>query len=371
MIVKIIIILSFLPVLLLMAYPVISFFRYTFFPVAVLKSEKFLVPVSIIIACYNEEKYIQSKILSFLDESDWIPNSEIIVVSGGSTDNTNTILHEFHHHPSVIVVLSPVQMSKIESVNLAVESARNEILVFSDCRQKMEKGSVKQLVYNFNDKNVGTVVAKLEDPDQDKKHSFFRSAINQIVFMDSQSGSALHVYGAMYAQRKSIFKKFPPNQLFDDLCVIISTLSHNKRLIQEPLAKIYDVNFNTYYGGERLERLTRGLLIFLTKNWSQIVKINKIDLFRFFTFKYVKLLLPFSFISGLLLMAYWLTETTNYFFPIFILSTFIVLLLLKSTRTFLLLLVRINFHFIMAIIKFFVFNKRSNSWEKLIPSTSK
>jgi hypothetical protein len=229
----------------------------------------------------------------------------------------------------------------------------------------MKKGSLKQLINNFNDKNVGTVAAKLIDPDKNKRQSFFRATINKLVYYDSQYSSGLNVYGALYAQRKSIFQKFPQEQLFDDLCVITTTLSQNMRLVQEPMAVIYDVNFQLYYQGERLERLTRGLLIFLTKHWSQIIKINKFDLFRLLVFKYAKLLLPFSFTIWIVYFLLWFYANMSLKLITLLLLSLGILILIKQTRLLILLAFRINIYFFLAIIKYFILKRQSPQWEKL------
>ena len=87
---NLLLLLSFVSPLLILTYPAISYIRYRFFSRPIDKSVDFTVPVSVIIACYNEEKYIRNKILSFLDPEEWIEGSEIIVISAGSTDKTNT-----------------------------------------------------------------------------------------------------------------------------------------------------------------------------------------------------------------------------------------------------------------------------------------
>ncbi len=348
---------------LMVVYPILSLLRFLFFKKKVLKSEDFIVPVSIIIACYNEEKFIREKLNSLLDRSEWIEGSEIIVVSGGSTDGTNLILSEFESNPKVKVIYSSSQLSKINGVNLAVQNSSQQILVFSDCRQKMKKGSVKQLVMNFHDPHIGTVASVLHDH-QDQPSSLFRTIINGLVLLDSRSGSGYNVYGALYAQRKKIFKPFPQDQLFDDLCVIISTISQKFRLIQEPNAIIYDVPFQNYYKKERLERLTRGLLILITKKWKEVIQMPLGDQFRFLIFKFAKLLLPLSFlIWGIYLLIFFI-QTNLYISLISIMATTI-LLLIPKIRKLAFLFIRINVYFFFALFKFIFFKQRSERWEKL------
>ncbi len=48
---------------------------------------------SIILCCYNSEKYLQETLLSIVDQT--YKNFELIIVDDGSTDNTNKIINEF------------------------------------------------------------------------------------------------------------------------------------------------------------------------------------------------------------------------------------------------------------------------------------
>ena len=352
------------PVLLLM-YPVAAWLRYIFSRKKIKKSLLFQQPITIIIAVFNEEKVIRRKIESFLEVSEWIPGSEIIVTSTGSDDGTNETLREFENHPLVKVIISPVRISKIMAVNHAVSLSENELLLFSDCRQPMKTGSVRALIANFNDPEVGTVVAALHDPDENQEQSFFRKSINKIVWLDSQSGSGLNLHGALYAQRKSLFKPFPENLLFDDLFVIVSTLSQQKRLVQEREAVIYDVHFKKYYQQERLQRLARGLLIFLVNQQGLLRQLKPAELYRFLVFKYVKLLLPFSIIGLLAGIPYVLINSGQQKTLAAVCTVLAVLFILPFARKRIFFLFRMNYHFFSALLKFFLFKEQSNKWEKL------
>ncbi len=350
---------------LLLSYPVFAWIRSLLFRKSILKSELFIKPVSILIAGYKEDIYLRDKILSFLNNDEWIDGSEIIIVASGATDNTCRILDEFNFPEKITCLIFAGQMSKIESVNMAAGLARNEILVFSDCRQKMKKKSVSNLVQNFNDPEIGTVVATLEDPDHEGKGSFFRRILNFIAFCESRSGSSLNVYGALYAQRKSIFRKFPPDILFDDLFVVVSTLTQHKRLIQDKESVIYDVHFDSYYKGERIQRLARGLLLFLMEQNKLIQKLKYNDLFRFLFFKYVKLIIPLVLLMLTYCCFFLVLRAHSYLSIILFFSFLLPVLLIRKSRNILFLIIRINYHFMLMLFKFIFMHERSTGWEKL------
>lgn len=322
-------------------------------------------PVSIIIVGYNEQRYIRNKIQSFLNPAEWIPGSEIIVVSGGSTDGTPAIIREFENTPDVKVFLFEQRVAKIDGVNLAVSHAKNEILVFSDCRQVMKPGSVRKLVSRFSDETIGTVSATLMDHSMEGNSSLIRSMLNEVAFRDSASGSALNVFGALYAQRKSVYRTIPRDILFDDLFVTVSTIEQGKRLVQEREAVIYDVPFDAYYGSERIERLARGLLVFFRLHKNTVRKLSPSVRARFIVYKYLKLFIPFL-LPVILLSGIGVADV---FVPPLFQVTFIALLavstLIPEIRQFIALYIRVNYYFAIAVLKFYFRNERSITWAKL------
>jgi cellulose synthase/poly-beta-1,6-N-acetylglucosamine synthase-like glycosyltransferase len=345
-------------------YPVVAWLRSVLSGKAPDKSDLFVQPVSIIIAAHNEEKYIRQKIDSFLDPGEWIEGSELIVISNASTDSTNDILASYASDQRVKIIIEPENASKIKAVNRGVKAARHDLLVFSDCRQSMKKGSVLNLIRNFNDPEVGTVNSTLTDANPGKGFSF-RSLLNSIARWESLSGSSLNVYGALYAQRKEVFREFPEDILFDDLYVVVSTILQKKRLVAEEKAVIYDVPFSDYYVQDRINRLARGLLLFLFRHFNMIRRMPLQYFMRFITYKYLKLILP----TVLLILGLDLLYIFLYLLPLgylLIPSLIIaVILVIKPARKFIIHFVIINHYFLIATLQFLFLKKRSNKWGKL------
>lgn len=331
---------------------------------AVNKAEYVSRPVSIIIAAYNEERFIRDKILSIIAREEWIEGSELIIVSAGSTDNTNIILNEFRDHGDILLMIYEEHLTKIECVNLAVSRSRNEILVFSDCRQKMKRGSIKRLLHNFNDQRVGTVTSTLINI-KGRNSSKIRSLLNRIAFNESLAGSCLNVFGALYAQRKSVYRAIPTDIIFDDLFVVVSTLVQNKRLIQESEAIIYDLDLDTYYNKERIERLARGLLIFLWNHGDLIRELPAGALIRFIVYKYLKLLFPL--LLGIMFCCSVYLVIRIICLPVMTIGALFLIIAfgVKASRDLVCLLMRINLYFITATCKFVFWNGREISWRKL------
>ena len=319
-------------------------------------------PVSIIIACYNEEKYIGKKLEELFNPVNWIHDSEIIVVSNGCTDNSNKIIEGFTGRKELRFFRFEERIGKIASVNFAVNKSVNEILIFSDCRQSMNHGAIKNLIKNFDNSDVGTVSSTLLDENRTISKVSPRKFINWINLSESKTGTCMNVYGALYAQRKSVFREIPQHLLFDDLFVTISTLLQGKKVLQENKARIFDVHFYEYYSSERIERLVRGLLIFLSKEWSMVKRLKLNYFILFMAHKYLKLLLPYLILILFILSLVKIGTALAVPFLSFLILFYV---LFREKKNFLILFLRVNLHMILSTLKFIILRERSNDWRKL------
>ncbi len=352
---------------LLLLYPLIAFLKAAIIKKPVNSLSGYTKPVSIIIAAYNEEELLESKINFFLQESEWIEGSEIIVISAGSTDGTNEILKRFSKNPNFISIILNEHIIKPLALNIAFNKSKNDILLFSDCRQIIKNGSVKNILQYFNDANIGVVNSTICDTKKGNKMSLMRSILNSICLNDSASGSSLNIHGAFYAQRRETFRPFPEDILFDDLFAVVSTINQHKRIIQVSDVEIYDVNFEKYYNKNRIERLARGLIIFLLGYWPVIKQMPFTVFLRFIIYRYFKLLMPFIVLGIFLPVIYFVVKKGSIEMQFLFLIAFLVLIVFGKTRRFIIHLSKINFYFASAIFKFFVRNKREVSWDKLAP----
>ncbi|MCK4960446.1 MAG: glycosyltransferase family 2 protein, partial [Planctomycetes bacterium] len=83
--------------------------------------------VSVVIAAYNAEKYIQRAIDSVLAQS--LPADEIIVVDDGSTDNTGDAVK---HYGSKVRYIYQENAGPASARNTAIEAATGTWIAFLD-----------------------------------------------------------------------------------------------------------------------------------------------------------------------------------------------------------------------------------------------
>jgi glycosyltransferase involved in cell wall biosynthesis len=80
--------------------------------------------ISLITACYNAEAHISRCIESVLAQK--YPDLEYIIIDGGSTDNTLSIINKYNHHISRIV--SEPDKGVYDAMNKGIELATGDIV---------------------------------------------------------------------------------------------------------------------------------------------------------------------------------------------------------------------------------------------------
>lgn len=117
--------------------------------------------VSIIITCYNYEKFVKQAIDSALNQT--YESIEIVIVDDGSTDNSKQVIEEYKNNPKIVC---------INQKNAGVASARNngikvstgDIILILDADDIIDKNYVEAIVNNLNDyRTIVTTDAYLTD----------------------------------------------------------------------------------------------------------------------------------------------------------------------------------------------------------------
>ena len=85
---------------------------------------------SVIIACYNSEKYIEEAIDSIINQT--YPHYELIIINDGSTDNTPYILKKYKNKNQKINIYNNSNNGLAFSRNFAVQKCKYEWVVIMD-----------------------------------------------------------------------------------------------------------------------------------------------------------------------------------------------------------------------------------------------
>jgi len=116
--------------------------------------------VSVIMPCYNEEKYIAQSLESLLDDY-CLKNCEVIVVDGMSGDGTQDIINSLIKKGLPIRLFRNEKKLQVHGLNLALSKAKGEVIVRADAHCLYPPGYIKKcldLLMTVDVSNVGGVM---------------------------------------------------------------------------------------------------------------------------------------------------------------------------------------------------------------------
>jgi succinoglycan biosynthesis protein ExoA len=118
--------------------------------------------VSIVMPALNEERYISQAIASIIPKSGSLLY-ELLVVDGGSTDDTRKIVEGIAASNPRIRILGNTKRIQSAAVNIAARLAdpRSNYLVRADCHLRYPEGFVERCIGELSSKNVASVVVPM------------------------------------------------------------------------------------------------------------------------------------------------------------------------------------------------------------------
>ncbi len=254
--------------------------------------------VTVVVACHNEASLIEARIENLL-QSDYPPELlEIIVVSDGSTDETEKLARRFTSE-RVSVIACPERQGKPSALNLGVARAAGEIIVFADARQRFEADAIKNLASNFNDREVGAVSGELvleSDSSVGESMGLYWKYEKWIRKNESLSGSVVGATGAIYAIRRELWKPLPAETILDDVYTPMQIALGGWRVVFEERARAIDQANSS--AGREFRRKARTLTgnYQLCQLMPRLLLPTSRLLFQFYSHKLMRLAAPIFFV---------------------------------------------------------------------------
>jgi len=198
--------------------------------------------VSLIVAAYNEERDIATKISNALALDYPAEKLEIIVASDCSTDRTDEIARQFRDRLTLFRM--PRRLGKTAAQNRAVSISGGEILVFSDATTDYDASAIRKLVRNFADPSVGCVAGRLvyrngADASVGDGCISYWSYERILKSHESRLSSLIGVSGCMYAVRRSSYAALA-HDLSSDFVIAAEMRLLALRTVYEPEAICYE-----------------------------------------------------------------------------------------------------------------------------------
>ena len=200
------------------------------------RDDAFLPTVALIVAAYNEESVIETR-LANLQQLDYPDGKlEVVVTSDASTDATE----ELAGGAGARIVRNP-RGGKVAAQDGAVRSVDAEIVAFSDANCTWAPDALRKLVRNFADPDVAYVCGRLNitnDDGANKEGVYWRYEL-ALRADESKLDSVTGGNGSIYAVRRADYVEVDP-RFGHDLSFPYLMVQRGLRAVYEPEANAFE-----------------------------------------------------------------------------------------------------------------------------------
>lgn len=195
--------------------------------------------ISFIIPAYNEEDFIREKVENTLSLDYPSDKLNIIVISDGSTDNTNEILKEY---PQIAVHFKNARKGKVAAINRVMQYVQTDIVIFSDTNTTLNNKALLEMVKHYQNTKVGAVsgekvVLKDTKAGISNNEGLYWKYESFLKKQDSDFYSLVGAAGELFSMRTNLFKPLKEDTILDDFMLSLKVNLEGFTVKYEPKAK--------------------------------------------------------------------------------------------------------------------------------------
>jgi biofilm PGA synthesis N-glycosyltransferase PgaC len=193
--------------------------------------------VTMIVAAYNEENFIEAKIYNTLSLNYPKNRLKIFFVTDGSSDGTPDIIAKF---PGVKLFHEIARKGKIHAVNRVMRAVKTPIVIFSDANTFLNKDAIKNIVRHYADEKVGGVAGEKRiyknesDNASGAGEGLYWKYESFLKKKDSEVHSVVGAAGELFSIRTKLFVAPAENIVIEDFYMSVSIAANGYRFIYEP-----------------------------------------------------------------------------------------------------------------------------------------
>lgn len=202
------------------------------------KNDEFeLLPVTLVIAAYNEEDILEQKIKNTLEIDYPRDLFNVIFITDGSTDDSMELIRQYDF---ITLLHQTERKGKSAAIKRAMRFVKTPVVVFSDANSMLNQGCIKAMVRHYADENVGGVAGEKKILNVD--HA---SVVGQAEglywryesFMKQQDANFNTVVGAageLFSIRTGLFHPLEDHLILDDFVISMQVCVDGYKIDYEP-----------------------------------------------------------------------------------------------------------------------------------------
>ena len=238
--------------------------------------------VAVVISAFNEEREIRDTIVNKLSQDYPQDRLEVLVVSDGSTDNTDEIVQGLvdRSEGRLRLLRQKPRQGKTQALNLALRHMSADIVVFADANSIHAPNAIRVLVRSFEDPSVGYVSGRMVYTNPTgvgigEGSGNYMSYENVLRALETRLGSMVGVDGGIDAIRRDLYVPMRPDQL-PDFVLPLSVVEKGRRVVYESDAVLYERALSS-----AMEEFRMRVRVSLRALWALYDKRSLLNPFRY------------------------------------------------------------------------------------------
>jgi cellulose synthase/poly-beta-1,6-N-acetylglucosamine synthase-like glycosyltransferase len=260
--------------------------------------------VTLVVPAYNESGVIEAKIRNAASLDYPVSKLEVLIASDGSSDGTVEAAQRLSDGTHLRVLAFSQNRGKISALNDAVREASGEIIVFSDASAMLDSDSIRQLVANFADPEVGAVsgtyrVQQVSEARLGSQEEIYWQYETFLKIQESSLASILGGHGQILGVRKKLYPYPAADTINDDYVIPVRIVASGSRVVYEPSAVAFE-RAQEMVGFQRRVRIMAGNVQQIREIKGLFWPLQVLPLFFFLSHKVVRSVVPFFLVSLIL-----------------------------------------------------------------------
>ncbi|HET9825267.1 MAG TPA: glycosyltransferase family 2 protein [Chitinophagaceae bacterium] len=198
-----------------------------------------LVPVTLVVAAYNEESTLNEKIKNTLEIDYPADLLQVIFITDGSTDGSSELVGQY---PFITLLHQSHREGKSAAIKRAMRFVRTPVVIFSDANSMLNNGCIKAMIRHYADPRVGGVAGEKRISsnghnsvigDAEGLYWTYESFMKQ---QDSMFNTVVGAAGELFSIRTELFQMQEDNLILDDFIISMQVCLDGYKIQYEPRA---------------------------------------------------------------------------------------------------------------------------------------
>ncbi len=283
----------------------------------------------ILMAVYNEEKVIETKLKSIYNTIYPKDKLTLLIGSDSSTDATNNIVERYaQQYDRLHFQIFAARSGKIHILNQLFSQYQQMILekdkavlILTDANVFFTEELLYQLAKHYKNPEIGVVGANVlnigvQNSGISFQEKWYIQRENKIKYYEGLlGGHMMGAFGACYALRADLFTPVPSNFIVDDFYLTLKAIEKNTKAIKELQAICYeDVSDNMFEEFRRKKRISAGNFQNLRTFAHLLNPLKGTIAFTFLSHKVLRWLGPFFLLTAFVCCC--LLRQANYLYAV-------------------------------------------------------